>query len=131
MEQELEVLRNTDHPNIVRLYDMFEDDVNFYIVAELMRGGDLYNYMVTHKRLSEKTSASVIKQTLEAINYMHKQKILHRDMKPENILLAEVKADNELHVKLTDFGLATPFQKGTKLTEFLGSPIYMAPELVN
>ena len=110
---------------------MFEDDVNFYIVAELMRGGDLYNYMLTHKRLSERTAASVIKQTLQALNYMHQQKILHWDMKPENILLTELEAGPELHVKLTDFGRATPFQKGAKLTEYLGSPLYMSPELVN
>ena len=110
---------------------MFEDDVNFYIVGELMRGGDLYNHMLTPKRLSERSAASVIKQTLQAINYMHMQKILHRDIKPENILLTEADAGSELHVKLTDFGLATPFQEGAKLTEHLGSPIYMAPELVN
>ena len=61
MEQELEVLRNTDHPHIVRLIDMFEDDVNVYIVAELMRGGELYNYMLKEKKLSEEQAASVLR----------------------------------------------------------------------
>ena len=61
MIQELEVLKSTNHPNIVGLVDVFEDDVNFYIVSELMKGGDLYNYMLKTKRLSERKAASVIK----------------------------------------------------------------------
>ena len=114
--------------------NLFEDDINFYIVSELMGGGDLYKYMLKAKRLSERNAASLIKQTLQAINYMHKQKILHRDLKPENILLEkqepEVEGKGELNIKLTDFGLATPFQEGVKIKEKMGSPIYMAPEIV-
>ena len=116
MEQELEVLQRTNHPNIVKLIDVYEDEVNFYIVSELMKGGDLYNYMLKVKRLSERKAASVIKQTLQAINYMHNQKIVHRDLKPENILLASIPDKNDsIYIKLTDFGLATRLQEGTKL----------------
>ena len=110
MEQELNVLKIADHPNIVNLYDLLEDDTNFYVVSELMRGGDLSNFMDTHDRLTERQAASVIKQTLQAINYMHQQNFLHRDLKPENILLQDT--THPLHVKIADFGLATQFQEG-------------------
>ena len=72
----------------------------------------------------------IIKQVLLAINYMHSEKIVHRDLKPENILLTGEAAAGVLNIKLTDFGLATPFKEGKKLKEVIGSPIYMAPEIV-
>ena len=72
MEQEIEVLKATDHPNIVRLIDMIEDEAHVYIVTELMRGGDLSKYMAKKKKIPERQAASIIKQCLQAINYMHK-----------------------------------------------------------
>ena len=72
MEQELEVLQNTEHPHIVRAMELLEDDVNFYIVSELVTGGELYDYMVKVKRMSEGQTANVVKQLLLAVNYMHK-----------------------------------------------------------
>ena len=84
---------------------MLEDETNFYIVSELMRGGDLSDYIEQNDKLSESQAASVIKQTLSAVNYMHQQKFLHRDLKPENILLQS--QEHPLKVKIADFGLAT------------------------
>ena len=84
---------------------MLEDETNFYIVSELMRGGDLSDYIEQNDKLSESQAASVIKQTLSAVNYMHQQKFLHRDLKPENILLQN--QEHPLKVKIADFGLAT------------------------
>ena len=100
------MLQNVNHPNIVRVIDLFEDSVNFYIVTELMKGGELYDHMINVKRLSERQAASIIKQCLQAITYMHSQNIVHRDIKPENILLTD---ESEITVKITDFGLACPF----------------------
>ena len=71
MEQELEVLQNTDHPHIVRVMELLEDEAKFYIVSELVSGGELYDYIIKKKKLSEKKSANIIKQILLAINYMH------------------------------------------------------------
>ena len=71
MEQELEVLSRTDHPHIVRVMELLEDDSKFYIVSELVSGGELYDYIIKKKKLSERSSASIIKQILLAINYMH------------------------------------------------------------
>ena len=113
MEQELEVLQNTDHPHIVRVMELLEDEAKFYIVSELVSGGELYDYIIKKKKLSEKQSASIIKQILLAINYMHKQNIVHRDIKPENILLSpeEGTSGDDIQVKLTDFGFATFFKQ--------------------
>ena len=71
MEHEFNVLKIADHPNIVNLYELLEDDTNFYIVSELMRGGDLAKFMECNARLTERQAASVIKQALQAVNYMH------------------------------------------------------------
>ena len=71
MEQELEVLQNTDHPHIVRVLELLHDDVNYYIVSELATGGGLNDYITKNKRLSERETAGVIRQLLLALNYMH------------------------------------------------------------
>lgn len=71
MEQELEVLSKTDHPHIVRVFELLQDDANFYIVTELVTGGELYDHIIKVKRISERQAADVIKQLLLAINYMH------------------------------------------------------------
>ena len=112
MEGELEVIQNTDHPHIVRVMELLEDEAKFYIVSELVSGGELYDYIIKKKKLSEKQSASIIKQILLALNYMHKQDIVHRDIKPENILLSPEESTSEdgIQVKLTDFGFATFFK---------------------
>ena len=132
MEQELEVLQNTDHPHIVRVMELLEDDIKFYIVSELVTGGELYDYIIKTKKLTERQAANVIKQILLALNYMHQQDIVHRDIKPENILLAPEEGTNKdaLNVKLTDFGFACFFKKEKGLKQVLGSPLYMAPEIV-
>lgn len=132
MEQELEVLQNTDHPHIVRVMELLEDEIKFYIVSELVTGGELYDYIIKTKKLTERQAANVIKQILLALNYMHQQDIVHRDIKPENILLApeEGTGRDALNVKLTDFGFACFFKKDKGLKQVLGSPLYMAPEIV-
>ena len=106
------MLQNTDHPHIVRVMELLEDEAKFYIVSELVTGGELYDYIIKKKKLTEKSSANIIKQILLAINYMHKQNIVHRDIKPENILLSpeEGLSGDDIQIKLTDFGFATFFK---------------------
>ena len=102
MENELTVLQKISHPNIMRVFELMEDDTNYYIVTEFIAGGNLKDKQMP---LSEKSTRALIKQVLMALTYMHETvKITHRDIKLENVL-----CDGEV-VKLTDFGFATHFQ---------------------
>lgn len=71
MESELEVLSKTDHPHMVRVFELLHDDASFYIITELVTGGELYDYIIKMKRLSEREAANLIRQLLLALNYMH------------------------------------------------------------
>jgi len=84
---ETNMLRSIPHPNIVQIYEMFEDEKQFYIVTELCEGGDLFTRIETKKLFSEKFAAHVIEEVLMAINHCHVKNICHRDLKPENILI--------------------------------------------
>lgn len=95
-----------------------------------MQGGELYDRILKLKRFTEKNVAQILVQLLRGLNYMHKKNIVHRDIKPENILL-ESSAEDNWNLKITDFGFAKCYdpQEGG-LTESLGSPLYMAPEII-
>ena len=86
---EFEVLEETQHPHITRIFELMEDDRNFYIVAELVTGGDLLKKIMDLQTFTEEQACDVIKQLLLALNFMHKQNIMHRDLKPENILVEQ------------------------------------------
>ena len=128
MHNELKVLGETVHPNIMKIFELMEDDIYYYIVSEILDGGELYERIVKMKKFDEKDACQIIKQVLLAINYMHNQNIMHRDLKPENILLVS-KEEGNLDVKITDFGFACHFKKGQTIDDTLGSPLYMAPEI--
>lgn len=93
-----------------------------------MSGGDLLGRILKKKMFNEQDAANIMEQVLTAINYMHKQNITHRDMKLENLLCSN---EDSLNVKITDFGFACHFDPDQKLSISLGSPLYMAPEIVN
>ncbi len=88
-----------------------EDNRNFYIVAEVVTGGDLLKKIIQMQSFTEEQACSVIKQLLLALNFMHNKNIMHRDLKPENILVEENadSNDQEIRIKLTDFGFATRY----------------------
>ena len=127
---ELNVLEDTVHPHITRVFELMEDSRCYYIIMELVSGGNLFDMIKQEKQFSEEKAASVIKQLCLALNYMHGLNIMHRDLKPEN-LLCEKNDDGQVMVKLTDFGFATYFDPDKPQTLSLGSPLYMAPELCN
>ena len=85
-KNELEILEVNQHPNITRIFELMEDAKNFYIVMELVTGGNLFTKIQTMQRFTEQQAAQIIKQVLLALNFMHSKNIMHRDIKPENIL---------------------------------------------
>lgn len=87
MKYEIDLLKNLDHPNIVKLYEVFEDKKYIYLVTELCTGGELFDEIDARKRFNEKDAAVIMKQVLSAIAYCHNKKVAHRDLKPENILM--------------------------------------------
>ena len=129
--KEISILADMDHPNIVRLYEFYDESNKYCIVQELCAGGELFDVLIKKKRFGEEDAALIIKRVLNAINYCHNQGIVHRDLKPENILL-EIGDDNTYDyakLKLVDFGTAVPHQK-KMLTSLTGTAYYMAPEVV-
>ena len=106
MDNELQVLEETAHPNIMRIYELLHDDKFYYIVSEYIRNGELYDFIVQRGSLSEKEVMIIAKQLFFALNYMHSNNIMHRDIKPENILIDSIE---DLYIKLTDFGFAAFF----------------------
>ena len=124
--EEVNILKNLDHPNLPRIYEFFEDNTNFYIVLEFCKGGDLLNRIIDMKKFTEAQAAKTMSQILSGINYLHSKGIVHRDIKPENILLEE---QNSLSLKIIDFDTAT-FFGSENCKEMFGTPLYMAPEVV-
>ena len=108
-----------------------EDKNNYYIVSEIVEGGELFKRLCKLESFTENQAVNIVQQVMLGLNYLHLQKITHRDMKPENILLVSDDIDN-FDVKISDLGFAQQLnQNGEGLTLVLGSPLYMAPELVN
>ena len=95
---------------------------------ELCKGGDLFDRLVARGSLPEPTAARLLRNMAEAIAHCHRHNCIHRDIKPENVLMVSAASDTD--VKLVDFGVATFFQPGKRLTEVMGTPEYMAPELI-
>lgn len=89
---EMEIMKKLDHPNILRVHELYKDQKRYYLVTELCTGGELFDEIAKRENFSEKDAARVILQLLEAIAYCHSKKIVHRDLKPENILLSSAKS---------------------------------------
>ena len=126
---EIDICRRVDHPNIVRIHEVFEDDRMVYLVMDNMEGGELFDQIIARGSLSEKEAADIIKKICTALKYLHDQGISHRDLKPENVLL--VHKDDITDIKVIDFGMSKVFGPGEIATaSTLGTPGYMAPEIM-
>ncbi|ODQ56656.1 hypothetical protein WICANDRAFT_98271, partial [Wickerhamomyces anomalus NRRL Y-366-8] len=128
VSRELEILRRLDHPGIVRLRGFYEDDDSYYLVMEFVPGGDLMDFVAAHGAVGEEAAKEICKQILQAIQYVHSLEISHRDLKPDNILIAQ---DDPVLVKITDFGLAKISDTGTFMKTFCGTLAYVAPEVID
>ena len=128
--REMEIMYKIHHPNVVKLFGNFEDDNYCYLIMEYISKGNIYHLIPKdrRKRLSTQVVASLMKDVISAVYFLHNMNppIIHRDIKPENVLLAEGNI-----AKLTDFGWSNYIQGEEKRNTVCGTPIYLAPEIIN
>ena len=127
IEREIVIMKLIEHPNIMRLYDVWETSTELYLILEYVEGGELFDYICENGRLSNSEALGYFQQIIAAVDYCHHFNIAHRDLKPENLLL-----DSNKNIKVADFGMAA-WQKSNSngmLRTACGSPHYAAPEVV-
>lgn len=118
---------DSSHPYVVDLYAVIETADNVYIVMELVEGGELFDHVVDRGAYSEPMAADVMRKLVTTLGFLHSQGIVHRDLKPENILCAK---DSDTEIKITDFGLSNIMSASNILRSKCGTPVYMAPEML-
>ena len=128
LEKEFRILKEVDHPNIIKFFESYQDQKYFHFVVEYCDGGELYDLVSKKGRLDEWETARIIKKLCSAIAHLHDRDICHRDLKPENILFESKSPDAE--IKLIDFGLSTYARKGRIMRTRVGTPFYVAPEVL-
>ena len=122
---EIELLKQLDHPSVVQLRDFLEDHENFYLVFEYCAGGDLA-YYIKRGALTEEKTRDYMKQLAIVLEYLRYRNIVHRDLKPQNILLTR----DHKTLKITDFNFAKELYDDDLTSTMCGSPLYMAPEII-
>jgi len=130
LREEVFIMCQLDHPNIVRLEEVYESHSEIYLVQELCLGGELFDRLdeQPNYHYTEAECARLVKQMLSAVRYLHSKGIIHRDLKLENFLFSSKAADSDL--KMIDFGLSKHFRFGEVHTEAVGTPYTVAPEVI-
>lgn len=126
IEREIIIMKLLNHPNVLRLYDVWETEKALYLVLEYVEGGELFDLLVESGPLPERTAVSFFRQIIMGASYCHSLGICHRDLKPENLLL-----DKDYNIKIADFGMAALESTDRLLETSCGSPHYAAPEIVS
>ncbi|XDV23088.1 hypothetical protein PO909_027800 [Leuciscus waleckii] len=127
LENEIKVLKRIKHDNVVGLEDFYETRTHYYLVMELVSGGELFDRILDRGVFTEKDASRVIKQVLEAVSYLHQNSIVHRDLKPENLLYYS--PEENAKIMISDFGLSKMADHGVMSTA-CGTPGYVAPEVL-
>jgi len=128
LKRELDVMRAVDHPNLIKYYEAYEDERYIHIVMELCTGGDLLDRMVAWGSVDERQVCVVMRKLLRAVLHLHEINITHRDLKPDNFLFAS--KDPESEIKIIDFGMSIHSYPLMEMTSFVGTPYYLAPEVI-
>ena len=130
--REVNLMIKLDHPNIIKLYEYYEDEKNIYLIMGLCTGGELFDKIIKNtengKPFTEKQVAHIFKQMMSAVNYCHKNGIVHRDLKPENLLYFDQSEDSP--IKVIDFGMSQRFDHEKFMTEKVGTAYYVSPEVI-
>jgi len=122
--REVEVMKLVNHPNIVKLYQVMETKSMLYLVSEYAPQGEIFEYIARHGRMSEALARRKFWQIVLAVEYCHSRRVVHRDLKAENLLL-----DSNMNIKIADFGFSNFWSPSSNLTTWCGSPPYAAPEV--
>jgi len=128
LRREMDIMRVIDHPNLISYYEAYEDEKYFHIVMELCNGGDLMDRLALTGAMNEADAVTLTQQMLTALNHLHGLNICHRDLKPENFLFFSKDLTSQL--KLIDFGMSISVRPSRELTTFVGTPYYLAPEVL-
>ena len=126
---EVDILSSVSHPNIVKMRHVFDTPKTFFMVMELMSGGELFERIVQKSRYSEAQASTVVRKIADALAYCHARNIVHRDLKPENLLYTSPNEDAD--IKIADFGLAKLLDPSTVMATACGTPGYVAPEILD
>ena len=128
IEREIEIMGAIDHPNVIKMVEVFDEPKKMNIIMDLVTGGELFDRIVEKGSYTEKEAATVMGTLCNALNYLHDKQIVHRDLKPENILLATKEEDAP--IKIADFGLARMISNKDMMKTACGTPGYVAPEVL-
>ena len=128
IDREITMMKLMNHPNIMRIYDVFEGDKELFLVLEYVEGGELFDFLVNRGRLPPNEALIYFRQIVYGLNYAHTFSIIHRDLKPENILIASLQPPL---IKIADWGMAAFAPPTLQLETSCGSPHYASPEIVN
>ena len=124
---EISILKNIRHKNLIKLYEVMETPQKLYLIMEYCKGGELFNYIIRKKHLSEEQSCKFFHEIIDALEYLHIQNIVHRDIKPQNILLDT--SNNEITLKIIDFGISNIYSLDSLLESSCGTASYAPPEM--
>lgn len=123
--REIHILGLIRHPHIIKLHEIIETPEQLFLIMEYCNGGELFDHIVEKGRLEEKEACRILHQIISGVEQIHRVNVVHRDMKPENLLL-----DEHGNIKIVDFGLSNMFRDGQLLKTACGSPCYAAPEMI-
>lgn len=123
-------MRAMNHTNIIKLHEVYETTNSLYMVMELLKGGNLVDYLKIHGKFMEPQAVVFLRAILKAVQHAHERGIMHRDLKPENILFRQNEMNQE-NICIADFGLSTFLNVNEYLFSRCGTPGFVAPEVVN
>ena len=133
-QREIEILRKADHPNIIKLYEIFESKRSYYLIMEECKGGEVFDRIIDHIQkkdmYSEKDASAILRQMMSAVEYCHNNGIAHRDLKPENLLYLNEGPEENNPIKVIDFGLSQVISPQRKLKTKVGTAYYVSPEIL-